>query len=181
MKVGRMSRMKVRNWRKGAAVGCVVALTSLAGCAGTAEEAAKGPSVKVGVIVHEAGLLATPEVRKAVASTFYFIGPEGVEAAAALLDMMQHDEVEGVRWDAQIGLSKIGPVTLPYLVPLLCDQSPETRRRAIGAIGSMEPRQKWIIPTFMEMSKDEDPDVRNSALGYMRILDEDDPEVMLLE
>lgn|GEM_PF-1649183 len=118
-----------------------------------------------------------PEVRKAAASAFYFIGPDGAEAIPTLLDVMRHDEVEGVRWDAQIGLSKIGEAALPPLWEMLTDESPEVRRRAIAAIGGMEPRQTWVIPTYQKLAKDKDAEVRSAALGYMEIVDSDNPEV----
>jgi len=62
-----MSRPHAGTRRGGAALGCAaLALFAAAGCSTVDAEGSSGPTIKIGAIVQEEGLISVPEVRKAL-------------------------------------------------------------------------------------------------------------------
>ena len=104
---------------------------------------------------------------------------EAGPSAKALIALLK-DEHESVRREAIEALSAIGAPAVPALMEALADPDPRVRAGAIEGLGNVgrpkegrkrSPEERaLLIPVLEKLQEDEDPGVRQKAVGLLRHL-----------
>jgi RNA polymerase sigma factor (sigma-70 family) len=121
-----------------------------------------------------------PEVRAEAVKALSAFGTSGYAkpAATAIVGLMREYHVKAGDTDDQrvvqaalLGISKIGAEALPVLVEELHKGNANGRRFALQTLPTLEPTSKAIVLAVADRLKDNDQDIRHSALDCLRQID----------
>jgi HEAT repeat protein/TolB-like protein len=96
--------------------------------------------------------------------------PEGITRLIASFP----DYNDGVSYEAEEAIRKIGADAMPYLIKDLSSKEHAVRLRCAKALGNLGSKAKQALPELQQLaSKDEDPYVRKEAAGAVQIISND--------
>ena len=109
----------------------------------------------------------TDRLHTAAAVLLGHAGSEAKGAASALIQALT-DKDQRVRESARGALGNLGAEAVPSLIQALGSQSPYVRSAAAEAVLRIGPEAKAAGPALLDLLKDKDDDVRQSALGALK-------------